>query len=115
MPINYLLQVDSTEDVFSKEWSRAISVTRDGCNNVRANSADAQNGSKTSPSVTSPSTPDRNIASKAANEDKQDKPGDGSESNLPSPHGSGKSKDSSNQAAPLIKNCEEQDGKGAVS
>ena len=115
MPINYLLQVDSTEDVFSKEWSRAISFTRDGCNNVRANSADAQNGSKTSPSVTSPSTPDRNIASKAAYEDKQDKPGDESESNLPSPHGSGKSKDSSNQAAPLIKNCEEQDGKGAVS
>ena len=113
--MNYLLQVDPTEDVFSKEWSRAISGTRDGCNNVRANNADAQNGSKSSPSVTSPSTPDRNVASTSVNEDKQDKPGDGSNSNLPIPHGNGKSKDCSNQATPLIRNCEEQDGKGAVS
>ncbi len=52
------LQVGSTEDLFSKEWHRAISITRDGCNNVHTTSMDALDGVRTSPTVTSPSTPD---------------------------------------------------------
>ncbi len=54
-------QIGSTEDLFTKEWHRAIGIGRDGCNNLRTTSMDALDGGvKTSPSPRSPSTPETN-------------------------------------------------------
>ena len=93
---------------------------------MRANSTDALDGPKTSPSLTSPSTPDGHIAGKGVHADKHDSSGDASDS----PRNEKEMSDSDGQAepekatssdvnlesnSPLMNNCEEQDGKEAVS
>lgn len=121
-----MIQVETAEDLFSKEWRRAISVTRDGCNSVKTNSTDAVDGTKTSPSLTSPSTPGGYIAGKGVHADKHNNSGDSSDS-------LGKEKEMSDRNgqaepekattsdvncesnAPLVNNREELDGKEAVS
>ena len=93
---------------------------------MRGNSTDAIDGSKTSPSLTSPSTPDGCIIGKGVNADKHDNSGDHPDSL----RAECKTNDSSSEAgpqnttatgvnneanSPLMKNCEVQDEKESDS